>query len=166
MVKLAKPLLVSLAIVGAVGSQSAQAATATTTFPVSATVLKVCVVTANPLNFGNYDPTSATDLDGTTTVQTLCTVGTSYTVGLNAGTGSGATVSARKMTNGANTLNYALYQDTGRSTNWGNTPGTDTPTAVTAPIGLSTVSVYGRVAASQNVPVGSYSDTVTVTVTY
>ena len=37
---------------------SAWAAQTTTTFPVNATVLKACVVTANPLNFGSYDPTA------------------------------------------------------------------------------------------------------------
>ena len=41
-------------------------------------------------------------------------------------TGTGGTVTARKMTSGANTLSYGLYQDIARATNWGNTPGTDT----------------------------------------
>ena len=145
---------------------AANAVTATTTFPVNATVVKACIVSANPLNFGNYDPTSVTNLDGTTTLSVLCTIGTSYTVGLNVGTASGATVTTRKMTNGANTLNYALYQETGRTTNWGNTPGTDTPAATTAPIGASSFTVYGRVPSGQNEPIGSYTDTITVTVNY
>jgi len=155
-----------LVIVALSTSGTAQAATATTTFPVTATVLKACVVSANPLAFGNYDPTSGTPLDATTTLSVLCTVGTSFTVGLNAGTASGASVTTRRMVNGANTLSYALYQDSGRSTNWGNTPGTDTPAATTAPIAASSLTVYGRVTAGQNVPVGSYSDTITVTVNY
>jgi spore coat protein U-like protein len=142
------------------------AATTTTTFPVTATVQTACSVSANPLNFGNYDPTSATPLDATTTLSALCTIGTSYTVGLNAGTASGATVTTRRMTNGANTLNYALYRDAGRTNNWGNTPGTDTPPATTAPVGASSLTVYGRVPAGQNVPAGGYADTITVTLNY
>jgi spore coat protein U-like protein len=144
----------------------AWAAQTTTTFPVNATVLKACVVTANPLNFGSYDPTAATNLDGSTTLNVLCTVGTAYTVGLNAGTGSGSTVTTRKMTNGANALNYALYQETGRTNNWGNTAGTDTPAATTAPIVPTVHTVYGRVTPGQNVPAGAYTDTITVTVNY
>ncbi|MGC1303549.1 MAG: spore coat U domain-containing protein [Caulobacteraceae bacterium] len=142
------------------------AATATTTFQVSATVLKACSVTANPLAFGSYDPTASTNLDATTTLSVLCTVGTSFQVGLNPGTATGATVTSRQMTNGANTLAYALYQDTARTTNWGNTPGTDTPAAITAPITATSLTVFGRVPSAQNVPAAGYSDTITVTVTY
>lgn len=145
---------------------SAGAATTTTTFPVTATVLKACAVNANPLAFGTYDPTAAAALDATTTLSVLCTVGTSFTVGLNAGTSTGATVTARKMTSGANTLAYALFQEAARTNNWGNTPGTDTPPAVTAPVLPSTLTVYGRIAPGQNVPAGAYTDTVTVTVNY
>lgn len=149
-----------------IAPQMAQAATATTTFPVTANVLTACVVTANPLNFGSYDPTSATALDASTTLNVLCTVGTSFTVGLNAGTATGATVTTRKMTQGANTLNYALYREAARTNNWGNTAGTDTPPATTAPIGVTPLTVYGRVPAGQNVPSGGYADTITVTVNY
>ncbi len=142
------------------------ASTATTTFSVNATVLSVCSVSASALNFGNYDPTSATDLDASTTLDVLCTDGTSFTVGLNQGTASGATVSSRAMVNGANTLDYALFQDAGRTTNWGNTPGSDTPAADTATVTANSLTVYGRVTAGQNVPAGGYSDTITVTVNY
>lgn len=155
-----------LALAASMAAGSANAATATTTFTVNATVLKACVVTALPLAFGNYDPTSASPVTGSTTLSVLCTSGTSFRTGLNAGAASGATVSTRSMTSGGNSLDYALYQDSGRTTNWGNTPGTDTPAAVTAGAGPTTQTVYGRIAAGQNVPVGVYTDTITVTVTY
>lgn len=147
-------------------TQPASAQTATTTFPVTATVLTSCSVTANPLAFGSYNPTAATPLDATTTLSVLCTVGTSFTVGLNAGTAPAATVTTRQMSNGTNRLNYALYQEAGRTTNWGNTPGTNTPAPTTAPIAASSLTVYGRVPAGQNVPAGNYTDTITVTVNY
>lgn len=159
-------LSVGLALIGLGMPLTAQAATTTTTFPVTATVQTACSVTANPLAFGNYDPTSTTALDATTTLSVLCTVGTAFTVGLNAGTASGATVTTRRMTNGASTLNYALYREAGRTNNWGNTPGTDTPPATTAPVGPASITVYGRVPAGQNVPAGGYADTITVTVNY
>jgi spore coat protein U-like protein len=158
--------LFSATIFMATSAPIADAATTTTTFPVTATVLKSCIVNANPLNFGNYDPTAGAALDGTTTLSVLCTVGTSFTVGLSAGTSTGATVTTRKMVNGANTLSYALYEEAARTNNWGNTPGTDTPLATTAPVLATSLTVYGRVPAGQNVPAGAYSDTITVTVNY
>ena len=160
------PCWIGLASTGLLIAPAAQAVTTTTTFPVTATVLKACIVTANPLAFGNYDPTASTALDGSTTLSVLCTVGTSFTVGLNTGTASGATVTTRRMTSGANTLGYGLYQEAARTNHWGNTPGTDTPLATTAPVLPSTLTVYGRIPASQNVPAASYTDTITVTVNY
>ena len=157
---------IGLVGVGVFAASATQAATTTTTFPVTATVLKACLVTANPLAFGNYDPTATTPLDGTATLSVLCTVGSSFTVGLNPGTATGATVATRHMTSGANTLGYALYQEAARISNWGNTPGTDTPLATTAPILPTTLTVYGRIPASQNVPAASYTDTITVAVNY
>lgn len=156
----------ALGIASLASGQSARAATATTTFPVTATVLTACAVTADPLAFGNYDPTSATPLEQSATLSVLCTVGTSFTVGLNAGATSGATVSTRQMSDGSNVLDYSLYSDSGHTTNWGNTPGSDTPAATVAPVLPTELTVYGRVPAEQNVPPGPYADTITVTVNY
>ncbi|TCM19654.1 spore coat protein U-like protein [Novosphingobium sp. PhB165] len=146
--------------------QAAEAATATTTFAVTATVLPSCTVTATALAFGNYNPLSGTPTDGTSTITVNCTTGTSYTVGLNAGGTSGATVTTRQMLLSTNALNYALYRDSGHTNNWGNTPGTDTPASAPATTTAAALTVYGRIPALQNVPAGSYTDTVTVTVNY
>ncbi|HEY9234788.1 MULTISPECIES: Csu type fimbrial protein [Phenylobacterium] len=159
-------ILAGLILFGAGAPLTALAATTTTTFPVSATVLTACSVTALPLAFGAYDPTSTTPLDAETTLTVLCTAGTSFTVGLNAGAASGATVTTRAMTKGTDTLDYALFQEAARTNNWGNTPASDTPAATTATALPNTLTVYGRVAAEQNVPLGAYSDTITVTVNY
>jgi spore coat protein U-like protein len=143
-------------------SASAQA-TATTTFAVTATVQATCAVSATALPFGTY---STTQLDGTSTITVTCTNTTPYNVGLDAGTGASATVSARKMTGpGAATLNYSLFSNTGRTTNWGNTTGTDT--VVGAGTGSAQIlTVYGRIAAGQYVAPGSFTDTITATVYY
>lgn len=141
-------------------------ATATTTMPVTATVLNVCTVAALPLAFGNYDPTSATATDGSTTVTVVCTLGQSYNVRLSQGT-NGTGVTARKMirTSGADLLNYALYRDSSRSQNWGITDLTDTVDATGTGI-VQTHTVYGQIAAGSAVQAGAYTDTVTVTVDY
>lgn len=153
------------ALTGMSIAASAQAATATTTFLVTTTVLKSCNIVALPLAFGNYDPTLATPNNASTTLTVLCTLGTSFTVGLNAGV-TGVAVTARKMANGGSTLNYGLYQDTSHSINWGNTPGTDTPAAIIAPALATVLNVYGQIPAIQNAPALLYTDTITATVNY
>jgi spore coat protein U-like protein len=51
------------------------------------------------------------------------------------------------------------------STNWGNTVGTDT-VAGTGNGAAQALTVYGQIAAGLYVTPGSYTDTITATVTY
>ncbi|WP_084462785.1 Csu type fimbrial protein [Oceanibaculum pacificum] len=146
-------------------ASKAKAATATSSFAVTATVLQSCIVLATPMIFGNYDPTSLTPTDATTELLVTCTNGTSYNVGLNAGGGSGASIASRKLSFGGSTLNYTLYRDSNRTNVWGTTVGTDTQigTGTGLPVGHT---VYGRMPALQAALPGVYTDTITVTVTY
>jgi spore coat protein U-like protein len=69
------------------------------------------------------------------------------------------------MVSGGNTLNYSLFSNAGRTANWGNIVGTDTVN-ITGNGGLQNTTVYGRIPASQLSPVGAYTDTITVTITF
>jgi spore coat protein U-like protein len=62
-------------------------------------------------------------------------------------------------------LHYKLFSDSGHTINWGNTVGTDT-VSKTGSGAAQTLTVYGQVPAGQYVTSGSYSDTITVTLTY
>ena len=141
---------------------SAAAATATNTFTVTATVSATCAVTPTGLAFGTY---ATAQVDATSSITVTCTSTTPYNVGLDAGTGASATVLARKMTGTGATLNYTLYSDSGRTTNWGNTAGTDT-VAGTGAGTAQTLTVYGRIPAGQYVVPGNFTDTITATVYY
>lgn len=142
---------------------AARAATATTTFSVTATVQATCLISATNLSFGTYTGVVA---NSTSTISVTCTNTTPYNVGLDAGTASGATVTTRKMTGpGGATLSYALDQDSAHTVNWGQTVGTDTE-AGTGNGGAQSLTVYGQASAGQYVTPGSYSDTITATVTY
>ncbi len=141
--------------------------TATAQIAVSATVLSNCTISASGLAFGNYS--GAVD-NATATISVTCTNTTPYNVGLDAGKTSGATVTTRAMVGSGSassaTLPYALYQPSGtHTTNWGNTIGTDTVTGTGSGV-TQTLTVYGQIAASQFVIPGSYSDTITATLTY
>jgi len=155
-----------------VAAAPAFAGSATSNFTVSATVLTNCTITTVGVVFGNYDPTSSTPLDGTGTVVVTCTAGTSGKIlmgqGANGATGSTDAAPLREMAGLVLTsqrLRYDLYQDTGRSTAWGNT--TATGAAYTASTILPvTVTIYGRIPINQGAQANVYNDTVTATVTF
>ena len=84
---------------------------------------------------------------------------------LGVGGGTGATVATRKMTSGANAVNYSLYRDALRTQLWGQTIGTDT-VAGTGSGANQTLTIYGRVPAQAVPPPGTYSDAVTITVEF
>jgi spore coat protein U-like protein len=143
-------------------STAASAGSATANLSVSANVAATCSISTSAVAFGAY---SGSQIDATGTVTANCVSGTAWTIGLGAGTGSGATTSNRKMTSGANTLSYALFSDAGRTTNWGNTIGTDT-IAGTGTGSSDNHTVYGRVAAGTVPAAGSYADTVVATINF
>jgi spore coat protein U-like protein len=143
--------------------KSASAATATTTFQVTATVQATCLISATNLAFGTY---TGVQVAQTSTISVTCTNTTTYNVGLNPGTAVGATVTTRKMTGpGGALLAYAMYQDAGHTINWGQTVGTDTE-AGTGNGSAQTLTVYGLLTAGQYGTPGAYADTITATITY
>src|SRR5712691_12114658 len=108
------------------GAAAVHAATATSNFTVRIVINAQCLVaSASTLDFGTTGVLS-TNVDQTSTIQVQCTNTTPYNIGLDAGTGTGATVSVRKLINGGNTINYSLYTDAGHTSVWGNTIGTNT----------------------------------------
>jgi spore coat protein U-like protein len=141
------------------------AASTTSTFAVQVAITATCTInSASTLNFGTQG-VLATNVDQTSTLQVTCTNTTPYNIGLDAGTGSGATVATRKLTSGGATVNYTLYSDSGRTTVWGNTVSTDTVAGTGNGTGQS-YTVYGRIPTQTTPAPGNYADTITVTVTY
>ncbi|WP_458097822.1 Csu type fimbrial protein [Roseomonas sp. WA12] len=159
--QIAGVLLLGASVAGPALAQTTQ--TATSSFQVTATVLKLCSVTATSMAFGDYTPTTA--LEQTSNLSVLCTTNTPYTIALNLGTATSPTT--RQMTSGTatTTLNYLLFRDSSRSAIWGETTSTDTQSG-TGTGATQTIPVYGRIPANQRPQPGSYTDTVTVTLTY
>ena len=147
-----------LAATGIAGS--ANAATASASFTVTASVAAACTIGASNLAFGAY---TGSQVDINSTVTANCITGTTYSIALNAGIGAGATTTVRKLTSGANTLNYALYSDAGHSAIWGTGVDAVSDTGSGAP---QSKNVYGRIAAGLTPAAGSYTDTVTATITF
>ncbi|MCP4071578.1 MAG: spore coat U domain-containing protein [Hyphomicrobiales bacterium] len=144
---------------------SVDAATVTDTFTAQIIITDDCsIVSAGDLDFGSAGILAA-NVDATATLSVQCTNTTPYDIGLDAGVGSGATTAVRRMSAGAETVDYLMFSDAGRITNWGNNVSTDTVTGAGDGSAI-THTIYGRVPAQTTPSSGTYQDTVTVTVTY
>ena len=139
------------------------AATVSTTFTVNAEVQNDCAVTATNMQFGLYRITVSAPTDATSVITVRCTSATSYTIGLDGG--GSANTSSRYMHANTEQLNYQLYNDANRTVTWGNSVPSGAINAVGNGINQQ-YTVYGRIAPSQNVGLGTYQDTITVTITY
>jgi spore coat protein U-like protein len=134
-----------------------------------------CSVVATPLAFGNFAPLSGTVLDVTSTVTVTCTctvvcLGINYTVAVSAG-GSG-TFSPRRMSAGTPKLPYNGFTTAARTTVWGDGTGSTAMPARCRLVGaigsswVEPITFYGRIPVSTGISPGSYTDSLTVTVTY
>jgi spore coat protein U-like protein len=144
-------------------AEPAMAATTTGAITITATLQATCLVSVSALTFGNYSGVVA---NATATLSVTCTNTTTYNIGLNIGTGAGATIAQRMMTGpSSGVLGYTMSKDVGHTVNWGQTVGTDT-TAGTGTGLAQPLTIYGQIPAGQYSAPGSYTDTVTATVTY
>jgi spore coat protein U-like protein len=135
-----------------------------------------CSLGITGLAFGSYDPLAASALDSTSTVTVTCskTAAGSERVNytLTASTGAGGSYASRAMFQASERLAYNLYQNSARTTIWGN--GSGGSSIITGSFNLSigtptrtrNHTVYGRIPPSQNAASGSYSDTLVVTLTF
>ena len=134
----------------------------------SSSVSNNCTISTAAVAFGSYDPVVANasaNLDGTGSLTVACTKGASTTIGLDLG--GNATGSTRRLADGSgNHLTYEFYQDSGRSTVWSDSGGGLFTPAVAPSKAARVFTVYGRVPSNQDVPAGSYADTVTATVNF
>jgi spore coat protein U-like protein len=159
---------VAAALTVASAAAPAFATNATSSLDVSASVTANCTVSTAAVAFGDVDVTSGQAVQGTGSVSVTCTNGTPWTAVADAGAGTGADLSTRKMASGANLLNYSLFTDSARTQVWGD--GVSGATATLSDTGTGTAqtkTVYGVIPAGQTgIPAGDYADTVQVTVAY
>lgn len=150
-----RKLFLTLGIAGVAGLLSSVAAIAAT-----------CSIGTTPVSFGAYDVFSTIPVDITGSITFNCDAAASVSVVLSKGESS--TYNPRRMLSGIEQLNYNLYLDAAKSTIWGDGTGsTSIYSNPSTPVNQNvTVTIYGSVPARQNAKVGSYSDTVTVTINY
>ena len=148
--------LVSLSVLGAAlvfGGRSASAQT--------------CTITVTPVSFGVYDVFSSVSLNSTGNVIYYCDKNvTSITVWMSKGLGT--TNNPRQMVSGANRLNYYLCQDANCATLWGDAqyPSDYGPVGLNRNNRTATLYVYGKILPGQDVPTGTYTDSILVEIDF
>jgi spore coat protein U-like protein len=130
---------------------------------VQAEVVANCTVVVTGLDFGNYDPivdhrSASNWLQSDATVTTECTQGSSPKVTV-------ASASGFKLTKGADTLDYSLHTSPANVASGTAWPAGGEPIAATGYTDVAT-TVYGKLAGGQDKPVGAYSDTVVIDITF
>jgi len=129
-----------------------------------------CTVSATGVNFGPYDVFVTIPLDSTGTVTVACDqsppVDVTIAIGPS-GTSGGFIPRQMRSASSPDRLNYNLFVNAGRSTVWGD------GAAGTSTVFLKNVvknrpvltTIYGRIPPRQDVSVGTYTDSLTVTIT-
>ena len=124
---------------------------------------RACSFNVIEVNFGSYDVFSNVAADSAGNIEVNCADGVGYTIAISAGSGS---YSQRSMRSDTHTLSYNLYTAANRAVVWGEaTNGSATVSGIGTGQSVNHV-VYGSIPPNQNVTPGSYSDTITVVITY
>lgn len=134
-----------------------------------------CSLASGNLAFGTYDVFSLASLDSSASLVVTCrraggAPNSTLAIAIGPSASSGA-IASRRLQNagGADFLGYNLFRDAARTAVWGNTAGVDTLVqAISVPNNGSvqvSATIFGRIPAGQDVRMGIYSDSVTITVT-
>jgi spore coat protein U-like protein len=159
-------VLVTTALIGL--CHFAAAESLQTTMQVAATVVAGChELRANPLVFGPYPQGNATAVDSSTTVRVNCTQGVPFIVSAEQDSAENIRRMTSSSPNQSGMLEYNLYRSGTFQQIWGSAnngnaivgvgTGSETPQQLT---------IYGRILPGQMPPLGSYSDTVIVTLSF
>jgi len=143
---------------------------------VQATVLANCTVSAAPLNFGTYNPLvthAATALVASQALTLKCTKGTVAT-SVDLDNGANFSGGTRRMRSGAtgHYLTYQLRKEVAhthvRAAGATNRVMSDASTSNNRALTISgtALTVFGRIPQNQGVTMGSYSDTVSMTINF
>lgn len=129
----------------------------------------VCLIdTVAAVSFGTYNPLTSSPTDSSGTITYSCSsVGANDTLVITLSSGTASSPASRELASGSNRLSYNLFLDAARTLIWGDgSSGTSSYGPVQASAGDTTLNVYGRIAARQNIAAGTYGDVVVVTIHY
>ena len=125
-----------------------------------------CVISSvSGVAFGVYDVESPAPLDSNGAIRLDCN-GAAFTVTVDLGRGNAPTYNPRFMLSGVERLYYNLYVDAARTSIWGDATGGTSRFGAFNPPNVIDLVVYGRIPALQDLPPGTYGDTIVITVNF
>ena len=131
--------------------------------PVNAACL---IASINGASFGLYNVfTSSSNTSGVGSLTVNCNGGGSSSFVTSLSTGQSKTFSMRVMKSGGNSLNYNLYTSAARTVVWGNGTGGSNVIS-TLRSNNTALSIFGEIPAEQDPGVGTYTDSITATVSF
>jgi len=125
-----------------------------------------CLITQVPqLAFGAYDVTSSAPDDTQSQLKYICDSSIS-TLRINLGPGLSGSFTTRQMASGGNRLSYNVYTDSARTKIFGDGSAATSYYSKFLPL-IDSATFYGRIPAQQGgIRVGSYSDTLKITLLF
>ena len=126
------------------------------------------LVAATNLNFGNYNASSGTATTANMTVTVSCQNGGDTLPAFVASLSKGGapTYNPRQMSLAANKLNYNIFNQAAFTTIWGDGTGGTLTRSYGGGGNSAAGTGFGQITTGQYVTPGSYTDTITVTITY
>ena len=118
----------------------------------------MCYMSITGVNFGYYDVFSPTPSDSSGSIDIQCEIETSITIHVDSGYGSYV---RREMRSGSNKLFYNLYKNPTMTMVLGD--GTMGTSVLTGIVRSDVFYIYGRMPPQQNVRVGTYTDSIFIT---
>jgi spore coat protein U-like protein len=145
-----------------------------TALALTATAAQVDALTCSltqtvPVSFGGYDVFDPGARDSAGSIVFRCdNVGLSDGVIVDLSAGHSASYNPRAMLGAGDVMQYNLFLDAAATTVWGNgTGGTGHYGPARPPEGQDVrLNVFGRIPPQQNITVGSYSDTIVLTISF
>lgn len=138
----------------------------------NAHAVATCSLVIVNLVFPGYDVfrLAPTDSAGTVTVTCNGASGDAVNYSVLLSTGAAGAFFPRRLTQGGNSLLYNVYLDAGYAVVWGDGNGGTKYVADAYTLGSTSSTrsypLYGRIAARQNMPIGSYADSIIVTLNF
>lgn len=119
-----------------------------------------CNISIPTVSFGIYNPVASSDTMSSSSINVSCSPTTTYTLSLQ--TGQSGNFTARYLQGSEDKLGYNLYLDSGRNAIFGDGNNNSYNYSGSAP----SVPIYGKIPGSQHVQAGSYSDIISLQLSF
>jgi spore coat protein U-like protein len=116
--------------------------------------------------FGPYDVFGTDHVETMGQISWRCPGGSPRAVQITITRGSNGDATSRRLAQGGEFLRYDLYLDAARTLVWGDGTYGGSYTAVNPGGGWIPLTIYARIPKSQDVAVGTYTDSVTVVINF